>query len=259
MIRRLWAKQGGSPKPGPYYKLCPQALALATVIAEFAVEAANQQDAVKFLMSICCVLLLASLPDVAGDSTTQPRSLLGAVLILGLCLTVPGFLYDLLGFGNAVQHALRHSGQSVPRIDAPALSSLIFEGNYPLPYKYENGPPLVEVINEGIHLLRAQTAASDRVLTLGFVNPFPACLRRPSPRGSWVWLAVDYNVAKGLFPPSRTLFEEADAVMIPRFDSDAKSTTDALVAEYHSTLEANYALKAESPFWILYTRNVRTR
>ncbi len=157
-----------------------------------------------------------------------------------------------------MQHVLRHSGQSVPRIDAPGLSSLIFEGQYPLPYKYDNGAPLVEVVNDGIHLLRAQTAASDRVLTLGFVNPFPPALRRPAPRGSWVFYFLDFNFTNGDYPEAATMFAEVDAVMVPKYDGEAKLTTDALLAEYHSILQADYSLKAESPFWILYTRNTRT-
>jgi hypothetical protein len=248
-----WGKKQGSLN-----RLYPVALALATVIAELAVGLANQQDAVFFLMSIGCVLLLASISDVGIEGATQPRSLLGAILILGLCLPIPGALYDLAGFANALQDAVRHrTGQGVPRIDAPELSSLIFEGRYPLPYKYENGPPMVDAVNDGIHLLQAHTATSDRVLTLGFVNPFPVALRRPAPRGAWVWMFVDFNIAEGDYPSAATLFAEVDAVMVPKYDGEAKPTTDALVAQYHTTLQRDYVLNAESSFWTLYTRRAR--
>lgn len=187
-------------------------------------------------------------------------SLLGAVLILGLCLPLPGCIYDFVGLGNALQHAFRHGNdQRLFRIDAPGLSSFVFEGDYPGIYRYDNGPPLVEVVNDGLQLLRAHTAASDRVLTLGYVNPFPVCLRRPAPRGPWVFFYLNFNFKTSMHPPAESLFAEADAVMVPRFDSDAKPTTDALVAIYRSTLAQDYVIKAESPFWILYTRrNPRT-
>jgi hypothetical protein len=116
---------------------------------------------------------------------------------------------------------------------------------------------MVEAVNDGIHLLQAHTAASDRVLTLGFVNPFPAALRRPAPRGTWVWMFMDFNIAEGHYPSPATLFAEADAVMVPKYDGEAKPTTDALVAQYHTTLQQDYVLNAESPFWTLYTRRAR--
>jgi hypothetical protein len=250
-----WRKRQGS-----LHKLHPIALALSAMIAELAVGIANQQNAVFIVMSVCCMLLLASLPDAAGEGTTQSRTLLGAVLILGLCLPLPGCIYDFVALGNALQHDFRQrSDQGLPHLDAPGLSSLVFEGEYPDPYKYENGSALVEVVNDGIHLLREHTPASYRVLTLGYVNPFPVCLGRPAPRGSSVFFDVGFNVADGLYPPATELFAEADAVMVPKYNTEAKPTTDALVAEYNPTLKDDYVLKGESPFWILYTRRASTQ
>ena len=205
-------------------------------------------------MGIASVLLMALLADVPDVGPSQTRSFLGAVLILGLSLSMPGALYDLLGFANALQHNLRHNGRAVLRLDAPGLTPLIFEGDYPGSYWYDNGPPMVRAVNEGIHLLQANTSESDRIVTLGYVNPFPACLKRPSPRGWWVWVTVGFNVAEGLYPPAKVLFAEADAVMVPKYDSETRATTDALLAHYSGTLQTDYIRKAESPLWILYTR-----
>jgi hypothetical protein len=236
-------------------RIQPLLLAGLTVMAEPAVSITNQQNAIPILMSVSCLLFLASLTHTAGKAAPEARPLIGALLMLGLCLPATVCAYDMAGLGHALLHGMRHRGApEIPRLDAPALSSLIFEAELPGEYQYESGAPMVEMVNDGIHLLRANTAASDRVLTLGYINPFPVCLRRPAPRGSSISFWLGYNISAGNYLPPSQLFAEADAVMIPAFESQAKATTDAMVAQYRPVLQQNYEFQARSQFWILYLK-----
>ncbi len=239
-------------------RLEPLGIALLAVATEPLVAVSNQQDSVLIIMSVCCLVLLTRMAACVQGDSVQGRSLLGAILLLGLCLPAPGIAMDLFGFGSAVMHELAHRGaRNVPRLDTPEFSSLIFEGELPGVYKYESGSPLVKVINDGIRLLRANTGAADRVLTLGFVNPFPAILHRPAPRGSAIWFGLNFNVSfPDNFPPPQSMFADVNAIMVPNYLSQGTPTTDALAAKYSDVIKADFVFKAKSDFWSLYTRRV---
>src|SRR5271157_44234 len=234
-------------------KVQPLVLALAAVILEPVVSIANQQDAVLILMSLCCLMFAASI--TGGSSEAGP--LAAAVVLLGLCMALQVCTYDLVGLANSVQHAARHRGApGVPRLDAPGLSSLVFEGELPGVYKYENGPPLVKVVNDGIHLLQANTGPRDGVLALAFVNPFPAALRRPDPRGSATFFSLGMSISAGNYLPAEGLFTEVEAVMVPTYETHESATTAAMVAQYKEVLERDYVLAAKSDFWLLYRKRL---
>jgi hypothetical protein len=236
------------------YSLWPAALALLAVVSEPVVAMTNQQDTVFILLSACSLLFAAVIATLPTGANRLAQELIGAVIVIALSLPLEVCTFDLAGFLWAMQHNLSHSTAAVTRIDAPWLSSLIFEGTQPGDYKFENGPPFVEVINDGLRVLRANTASSDRVLTLGFINPFPVCLRRPSPRGASTWFSLGMNISKGNFIPASELFAEAEAVMVPRYADEETPTTLALVKQYNAVLQQSYELKAETPFWSLYTK-----
>jgi hypothetical protein len=115
------------------------------------------------------------------------------------------------------------------------------------------------MVNDGIHLLRANTVPSYRVLTLGYVNPFPFALGRPSPRGSSLSFWVGYTISAGNYFPPSSLFAEADAVMVPTVECQAKPTTDALLAQYNPVLQRDYELRAKSGYWQLYVKRSSPR
>ena len=237
-------------------KVQPLLVALAVVMLEPVVSAANQQDAVLILMSFCCLMFVASITR----ATSEARPWAAAVVLLGLCIALPGCIYDFVGLANSVLHEVRHrGGPGVPRLDALGLSSLVFEGDLPAPYKYENGPPLVKVVNDGIHLLQANTSPRDGVLTMALVNPFPVALRRPDPRGSATFFSLGTSFSAGNFLPAEGLFAEVEAVMVPTFETSDTATTAALLAQYKEVLERDYVLAARSDFWILYRKRIASQ
>lgn len=130
---------------------------------------------------------------------------------------------------------------------------MIFEHDLPGIYHFENGPPLVRVVNDGIRLIR-ESSAPGRILTLGYVNPFPVALRRPSPRGSSPWFSIGNNTGAGNRLSASELFAEADIVMVPVYRNEESATTESLVNAYRPILENSYTLKARSPYWLLYLK-----
>src|SRR6185312_14546117 len=100
--------------------LRPLALTLMAIVAEVVIDISNQQDAVFILMGVCCLVLLASIASVQFRPDWEAQTLLGAVLILGLCVPLPGCLYDAVGTGWTLLHNARHHGApNLPRLDAP--------------------------------------------------------------------------------------------------------------------------------------------
>jgi hypothetical protein len=240
-------------RPRFLQKVQPIVLALAAVILEPVVSIANQQDAVLILMSFCCMMFAASVTHASSEA----RPVAAAVALVGVCMALQGCIYDLVGLVYSVQHAARHRGApGIPRLDAPGLSSLVFEGEFSGVYKYENGPPLVKVVNDGIHLLQANTGPRDGVLALAFVNPFSAALRRPAPRGSATFFSLGMSISAGNYLPAAGLFAEVEAVMVPTYETDESGTTTAMVAQYKEVLERDYVLAAKSDFWLLYRKRI---
>ena len=238
---------------GFLHRIQPLALAFAAVILEPVVSISNQQDAVLILTSLCCLMFAASITS----TNSAARPLAAAVVLLGLCMPLEGCIYELVGLAFSAQHEARHWGApGVPRLDGPGLSSVVFEGEFPGIYKYENGPPLVNAVNDGIHLLQANTGPRDRVLTLGFSNPFPSALRRPSPRGAATFFSLGMTISHGNYLPAAGLFAEVEVVMVPTYETEESGTTRAMVAQYKDVLENDYILARQSPISGFFTESV---
>ena len=71
-----------------------------------------------------------------------------------------------------------------------------------------------------------------------------------------LWFTLGYNIDSRHYPAPSELFAEVEAIMVPTYESEAKPTTDALVAEYDPVLQRDFQLKARSAFWLLYTRHI---
>jgi hypothetical protein len=104
---------------------------------------------------------------------------------------------------------------------------------------------------EGYRALVAAGAAEDgagRVLTLGFANPFPMMLDRPSPPGAPIWMHEGRSFSQAAFVPPRVLFEDVDYVMLGRGNL-------TLWDIYRSTVEVDFQEVFQGSYWRLFERN----
>jgi len=141
------------------------------------------------LFAICVIAERKQLA-VMDARTELPRH----VFLLALCalLVVPQFVSDLVGLANGVylkSHPSATPGQV--RFTEPHLAPLIlYDGAF---LKESNGSVYTSYVNDGVTLLRKHCNASDRVLTMDMVNPFPYALKWRPPLGDIAVTAFNYS------------------------------------------------------------------
>jgi hypothetical protein len=123
-----------------------------------------------------------------------------------------------------------------------------------LPSHFDNGRFITGYVNDGLTLLRNSSTQDERVLTLGYINPFAYILRRKPALGGSPWLKEGEN-----FPQTRPLdasmiFGNADLIMVANYQSSSQESDIALAAAYHSYLVQHFDLVASSQWWSLYRR-----
>jgi len=122
------------------------------------------------------------------------------------------------------------------------------------PDRFDNGRFITAYVNDGLTLLRNSSTQDERVLTLGYINPFAYILRRKPALGGSPWLKVNDN-----FPRTRPLdagmiFGNADLIMVANYQSSSQESDIALAAIYHSYLVQHFDFVASSQWWSLYRR-----
>jgi len=106
---------------------------------------------------------------------------------------------------------------------------------------------------DGLDLLRragADQPEAGPVLALNFANPFPALLKRPSPKEAPIWFQKGRIFSEEVHQPAERLFSNADYVMRAHGDPAGEDLWD-IYGPY--VLDA-YTEQAKSPSWTLYRK-----
>ena len=139
------------------------------------------------------------------------------VFLLALCalLVVPQLASDLVGLANGVfQKAHPSATIGQVRFTEPHLAPLIlYDGD---PHKEANGSVYTNYVNDGVTLLRKHCNASDRVLTMDMVNPFPYALKWRPPKGGIAAIAFNYTLSAQFRPSFDAYFGDATVVLLPK-------------------------------------------
>jgi hypothetical protein len=177
------------------------------------------------------------------------------VFLLALCalLVVPQFVSDLVGLANGVYQKARPSATLVQvRFTESHLAPLILHDGAFL--TESNGSVYTNYINDGVALLQKHCNASDRVLTMDMVNPFPYALKWMPPKGGIAATAFNYTLSPQSRPSFDVYFGDATVVLLPKRPAQMRSFIDGFYKLYTPALIDRYQLCAESDWFWLYKR-----
>lgn len=187
----------------------------------------------------------------AGTRIRLPQYL--PALVVSVLLIGHQSVQDAVGVGYGFAERLRPSTENASvRFTEPRVASLIlYDGS---PEKFSNGSIYTSYVNDGVSLLRKYCSASDRVLTMDMVNPFPYVLGWRPPHGGIAATAFNYTISAKFRPSFDAYFGDATVVMLPKQPAMAPYFIDGFYAIYLPALYQRYRLAAESTRWSLYKR-----
>lgn len=111
----------------------------------------------------------------------------------------------------------------------------------------------MQTVLAGMEDLAAVVQPGDSVATLDMTNPFPFLMGLRAPQGAWLTMHKDRTISEDVHPAPGVLFRDTDHVMIAKF-SMVQDTPDLLLEIYGDWLTANYEERAETDFWIRFSR-----
>lgn len=117
-----------------------------------------------------------------------------------------------------------------------------------------NGRQYTTYVNEGIRLLRLNTASDETILTMDMMNPFPFALGRRPAVGGIAAAAYRYTLSDKHHPSDERFFGTADVVMVPKQPASPGFYFDGYFRIYEPALHDRFRLAAESDMWYLYKR-----
>jgi hypothetical protein len=108
-------------------------------------------------------------------------------------------------------------------------------------------------VNQGLKLLDENVSPETRVESFDFTNPFPFASLRPPNGGGPVCWQLGFTVSEARFPDPARTFENADAIVIPKFPGNP-GTPQLLLRIYADYLREHFTWRAESSHWFLLVR-----
>jgi len=178
------------------------------------------------------------------------------VLVLCSLMVFPQLVSDMVGLANGVfQKAYPSEIKGLVRFTEPHLAPLILYDGDPRPaWKAANGSVYTSYVNDGVALLRKHCDASDRVLTMDAVNPFPFALKWRPPLGGIAAIAFNFTLSAQHRPSFEAYFGDATVVLMPKRPAVLRVFIDGFYALYTPALLERYQLYAESEWFWLYKR-----
>jgi len=110
----------------------------------------------------------------------------------------------------------------------------------------------VEMINDGLDILRRHTTHNDKIICSIMGNIFSFALQRESPRGDTVFVGYNGTFNEKIFWEPERFFRECDVFMVPT-ESDCEAA-GPFVKVYFDYLKKHFRLKANSRYWWLFVK-----
>jgi len=229
-------------------------LAGVVIASEALFEQTNAFDSGDVLITLWVIIMLGVLTSTFQQS--KETVAIVAVILLSMGGIIPEFVMDAESM-KALHHfqsaSVRAQGFS---INSDGMERLKFYDNMRdySPYHFDNGRFITGYVNDGLTLLRNSSTQDERVLTLGYINPFAYILRRKPALGGSPWLKMGDNFPQTRLLDASMIFGNADLIKVANYQSSSQESDIALAAAYHSYLMQHFDFVASSQWWSLYRR-----
>ena len=176
------------------------------------------------------------------------------LLLLSSMFIAPQVALDIVGLATGVyQKATNPSTtEGQIRFTEPHLNSmLLYDGSFDTA---SNGSVYTRYVNDGVDLLKKYCSASDRVLTMDMVNPFPYAMKWRPPKGGTAAISFNYTLSKKYRPSFNDYFGDATIVLLPKHPAQSHCFSAGFYELYIPVLIERFQLYAESDLFWLYKR-----
>ena len=109
------------------------------------------------------------------------------------------------------------------------------------------------VLGDGADLLRRHAAPGQTVLPLAWSNPFPLLLGTRPPPHELLWWDAGRTFSATTRPNPALLLAGVDHVLVPKTYYDLP-TSAAMIEIYADAIKSDFALRAGSRYWSLWSR-----
>ena len=232
-------------------------LALLVFASDSLLMLSNTQALAMPLLGVFAILFFCHVAtkyqalSVAEARVELPRHIF--MFVLCAMLVVPQFTSNFVGLANGVfQKAHSSKVIGLVRFNEQHLAPLLLHDNALV--KRSNGSVYTNYVNDGVTLLRKHCDASDRVLTMDMVNPFPYALKWRPPHGGIAATAYNFTLSAHFRPSFDAYFGNANVVLLPKHPASLRRYIDGFYTLYIPALLERYKLYAESDWFWLYKR-----
>ena len=227
-------------------------IGLMVVAVSEALLRTNTDEVSSPLLGTFVLILVGDL--AAAYKGRSERSVVMAVTILSLGLLITPVYGELRSIGAMVKYLRGRNMSESASIRAPGLERLRFYDGADDLYRDENGRRYVSYINAGLLLLNRSSTPQEKILSLGFHDPFSYALKRIPARGGGPWFLLGNNISTTVRLDEERMFGNADIVMVPHYPSTHEDTDQFLWNTYSSYLLQHFNLAGNSQWWSLYRR-----
>jgi hypothetical protein len=253
----LLIKYAHKPPAVPHLKSATAAASY--VLVQLALNVSNTQPATIYIAPAFAAVLLSwrqgsvivpQLPQQAIAAAQTKSPTLWIPTAVCLIVLVPQVLSSL--WGSALAGVVK-SGLRTPVVisSGNTLSLPVLSGS-------GDGDRAVNFavsVNRGIEALRALKQAPQAIATIDYVNPFPALLAMPSPKGVPVVWALGYIQQPDMLSQPNRLFGDACIVMFPlRPTQVIEGNAELLASAAEPQLSMYFTIIREDEYWRVYER-----
>jgi len=184
---------------------------------------------------------------------------LAVLLLMGLSV-VPLALENAISLAAAAVEEGWPPGTAERRVACARGAPMRFEPAASSMTSETGGPAYVDVLNDGLDLIRRRTDPEAGVLAMDMFNPFNYLLDRRPPRGGMVTAAYNYVFSDAVHPPDSRFFGDARYAMVRKYGAavqDYEIETyylRGLDRVYGAALRERFRLVEETAHWSLWER-----
>jgi len=256
LLAALLTVQTGKPASSdvPWRRLRLWLFALLTAAVGGFLLATNHQSMTLPLGGYAALVLL----DAAMARRDRPYRL-AAGFLAGLCF-LPLALMNAVSLGAASWERIRGPQTAAVRLTAARGRSIAFGPVDSAMTSETGGPAYVEVLNDGLRLIRAHTAAGEGVMTMDTLDPFNYLLNRPSPTGGMASAYYSLVFSDRSHPSDGRYFGDARYVLVRKYSKTVQDAPiegyllDGLCRIYGPGLKQRFVPVEETAHWVFYRR-----
>ncbi|HEY1219421.1 MAG TPA: hypothetical protein VGF03_10820 [Bryobacteraceae bacterium] len=194
----------------------------------------------------------------SGGGADRPRRLL-ALFLAALCF-LPLAMMNAVSLAAASWERYRGPEAAAVRLNSERGASMIFGPVESSMTSETGGPAYVEVLNDGLELIRTRAEPGVGVMTIDVLNPFNYLLSRPSPRGGMATAVYHLTFSDAAHPSAERFFGDARYVLVRKYSQAVQDfpiedyLIQGLLRTYQPALEQRFRLVEETGHWSLWRR-----